>query len=411
MFEPEGNQPPSGQQQTDADGRAGPPQDAGPGDGLGRLVVAPQPESRVGNPPAGGQELDHRQDDGAPQRVQTRDDVRQHAAGQHDRGPAAVSALSDRAGEQTQEQDGQGEAEGERVLPRQCREQIAAVDRERVVEEERQGGGRQQGGKRWAEAEEATARPGADRKQDRSEDRAHLERDVVGDDPAADRDEEVGQGEVEGVEGEPVVPAGVPAGEVPVEQQRLEVLGHRDVRARVAACGRRIGEQQARMELRERHDDDAGDRDHRDGARYPPPTAPGRRPRISRRRLGRRGLLHAHHVGSRQFRHVQRRSSRRGPRRPRHRCRPATFGLRYRPDLRSGARLLRPDGPSRADKTRFDQGVNRDRVACGLTPRRDQSTSSSSRSMVANSASILFSSASSPWDRGPVNHLRALISQ
>ena len=40
-----------------------------------------------------------------------------------------------------------------------------------------------------------------------------------------------------------------------------------------------------------------------------------------------------------------------------------------------------------------------------------QSTSSSSRSMLENSASIDFSCASSPCDSGPLNHLRALSSQ
>ena len=40
-----------------------------------------------------------------------------------------------------------------------------------------------------------------------------------------------------------------------------------------------------------------------------------------------------------------------------------------------------------------------------------QSTSASSSSMWVNSASIASSWASSPWARGPVNHLRALTSQ
>ena len=88
-------------------------------------------------------------------------------------------------------------------------------------------------------------------------------------------DEEVGEGEVEGVEGEAVVPAGIPAGEMPVAEQRLEVLGHRDVRAGVAARRRGVGEQHARVELRQRDDDHAGDGDDGDGARHPPPAGPG----------------------------------------------------------------------------------------------------------------------------------------
>ena len=303
------------------------------GDRSDRVVVAPEHQPRVGNPPAGGQELDDGQDDGAAQRVHARDDVREHAAGQHDRRPPAIPALPDGTREESEEQDGQREAERERILPGQRREEVAAVNGERVVEEERQGGCGQKGGERRTEAEEATTGPRTHREHDGSEDRAHLERDAVGNDPAADRDEEVGQREVEGVEGETVVPAGVPAGQVAVAQQHLEVLRHGDVRARVASGRRRVREQQARVELRDRYDDDGGNRDHGDGARYPPPPAPGR-VRRSRRWLGGRRLWRVHHVGSVQFSHVQPSPSRRGSGRPRHHCRSATSGLRYRPDPR-----------------------------------------------------------------------------
>ena len=213
------------------------------------------PSSRI--PQRGRQQLDHRDDGGTAERVHAPDNVREHAQSQDDRGPAPVPALANGTGEQPEEEDGQGQAERVRVLPGQRREEVPPVDGERVVEEERQGGRGHDRRDRGAQPEEAAAGPGADRQDERPENGAQLERDVVGDDPAADGDEEVGDGEVEGVERESVVPAGVPPGDVPVAQQRLEVLGHGDVRARVAAGGRRVGEEQARVELPN------GDRHHR----------------------------------------------------------------------------------------------------------------------------------------------------
>ena len=134
------------------------------------------------------------------------------------------------------------------------------------------------GQERRAQAEESTAGPGADGKRHRAQDRAQLERDAVRDHPAADRDEEIGNREVEGVEEVLVVPARIPAREVPVAQQRLEELGHRDVRTRVTAGGRRVREQHARVQLRKGDEDHAGDRDHRDRSRHPPPAAAPRLP-------------------------------------------------------------------------------------------------------------------------------------
>ena len=193
---------------------------------------------------------------------------------------------------------------------------------------------------RGAQAEEAAAGPGADGEQHRTEDRDELEGHVIGDDPPADGDEEVGDREIEGVEREAVVPARIPTGEMAVADQGFEELGHRDVRARVPPGRRRIGEQHARVQLRERHDDDAGDGDHGDGSRYPPPGSPGGG---LARRLGLRWweLLQAHHIGP-GFRHVEPSAIQRGQGRNPHRCRSATSGLRYRRDPPTGVR----GGPS-----------------------------------------------------------------
>ncbi len=328
-LEPEREQPPGRQQQADPGRGPGAPERARPRDLHRGGVAAPEAEPAVADAPTGRQQLDHRQQRRAPQRVEPRHDVGEDAPGEHDGGPGAVPPLAHGGREQPQEQHGQGEAERERVLPRQGREQIAAVDRERVVEEERQGRRGQQRRDGGAEAEEAATGPRRDGQHHRPGDRAQLERDVVGDDPAADGDEEVGQREIEGVEGEPVVPARVPARDVPVADHRPQEVGHRDVRAGVPARRRGVGEEQAGVELRERDDDHGGDGDDRDGPGHPPP---GRPPARAPRRRGRlahlhRRILQAHHAGAGPFRCPQPSAIPRGQRGPAPRGRAATWGL------------------------------------------------------------------------------------
>ena len=189
------------------------------------------------------------------------------------------------------------------------------------------------------EPEEPAAGPGADREQHRPEDRAQLEGDVVGDDPPADGDEDIGEREVEGVERQAVVPARVPAGEMAVAQQRLEVLGHRDVRARVATRRRRVREQHAGVQLREGHDDHAGDGDHRDGTRHPPPAGSGSVVASGAAGPASGGSCTLTAPGSGGFRHDQPRARQGGSGRPRLRSRSATSGLRYRRDPRARARV------------------------------------------------------------------------
>ena len=279
-----------------------------------RVVAAPDVQRRVGDPPTRRQELDHREDHRAAERVHAPDHVREDAHGEHDRRPAAVFALPDGTGEQPEEKHGQRQAERIGVLPGQRREQVPPVDGEGVVEQERQGGGGEDGRQRGPEPEETAAGPGADGQDDRPEDGPQLEGDTIGDDPAADRNEEVGNREVEGVQGEAVVPARIPAREVAVHQQALEELGHRDVRARVTTCGRRVCQQHARVQLRQRDDDHTGDGDHRDGARHPPPGAAGRGLGHRHGGTGFRGCLLHHGLGPKGFSHVQPGASRRGPR-------------------------------------------------------------------------------------------------
>ena len=84
-------------------------------------------------------------------------------------------------------------------------------------------------------------RPGAQGQQEAAEDGDQLEGDVVGDDGVEEDRDQAGQREVEGVEGEPVVPARVPSGHPAVgEQVRLEERRQRDVGTRVATRRRRV---------------------------------------------------------------------------------------------------------------------------------------------------------------------------
>ena len=325
VLQPEGDQPPTREQQADGDGRARPPQRAGPRHRQppwGRRARRAAPSRRCPSGPASSSTTVRTT--APPSAYMPGTMCESTHAGEHDRGPAAVPPLPDRTGEEPEEQHGQRQAERKGVLPGQRREEVPAVNGEGVVEQERQGGGGQKGGERGPQAEEPAAGPGADRQHDRTEDRPQLERHAVGDDPTADGDEEIGNREVEGVEREAVVPARIPSRQVAVAHQGLEELRHRDVGAGVAAGRRRVRQQHARVQLRQRDDNDAGDRDHRDGARHPPPAAPGRGPGLRRGRGGLRGSLRDHGLGPDDFSHVRPEASRRGARCPSNHGRAAT---------------------------------------------------------------------------------------
>ena len=103
---------------------------------------------------------------------------------------------------------------------------------------------------RVAQAGQAAEGPGAERQEEAAEDRDQLEGDVVGDERVEDDGDQAGKREVEGVEGEAVVPARVPPGQLAVGQQvRFEERRQGDVGPGVAPGRGGVEEQQVRVQL------------------------------------------------------------------------------------------------------------------------------------------------------------------
>ena len=99
VLQPERSEPEAGEQDADEHGRGGPPQRAPPLETARSSAPLPpirrMPSSRM--PQRAGQQLDHRDDGGAAERVHAPDDVGEDAQGQDDRGPAPVPTLAYRS--------------------------------------------------------------------------------------------------------------------------------------------------------------------------------------------------------------------------------------------------------------------------------------------------------------------------
>ena len=273
-----------------SEGAAGAPGVAAP-DRRARL-----PDHVVAWPQAAGQEIEKGEKGRTDDRPERRDDVGEDAEGEHDGRPSPIATRPLPVGDEPDEDQRQRDAEGVRVLAGQGGEEVPPVDGVRVVEEEGERGRGQRRRDGRAQAEEPSAGPRGDRQGDRAEDRRPLEGDVVGDDPSTDGRQGVGEDEVEGVDGKPVVPGGIPAGEVPVRDQALEERRHHVVGARVAAGGRRVRQEQREVHLPEDDADHGPDRDDRPrsgGAATPSPAA---RRELARRSL-RQGRTRRHHRG------------------------------------------------------------------------------------------------------------------
>ena len=198
MVQSEGDQPPAGEQQPDRHGGARPPQGAGPRHGNGGIVAPADAQRRVADPRAAG--LDDGEDGRTAQGIHARDDARRHRPARTTAPPRCRPSLTAHA--KSPRNSTARERLGVRVFPGQRREQVPAVDGEGVVEQERQGRGRQEGGN-TARSPKIGRMPTHRSAGGPTEDRPQLECDSVGDDPAGDGDEEIGNGEVEGVRGKP----------------------------------------------------------------------------------------------------------------------------------------------------------------------------------------------------------------
>ena len=214
--------------------------------------------------------------------------------GQQDPGQRPVPARVEAAGDHAQEQQGERQADRERELPGQGGRDVAPVDGERPVEEERHADHRQQGRSGEAHTGQAAEGPGGQREGDHAEDGDQLEGDAVGQHQVEEHDHQGGEREVEVVGGEAVVPVGGPPGDAPVgEQVVAHVVRAPHVGAGVTAGRRGVGEQQRRLELEEheqhRRPDDAEGDDRLGGE----PRQPGLEV-LDHRRHGPRGANRRH---------------------------------------------------------------------------------------------------------------------
>ena len=119
---------------------------------------------------------------------------------QHRRDPRPPRAHAPDHDAEEDERHRQPEREG--VLPRHGRVEVAAVDGEGLVEQERQGEDGEDRGPGPLHARQTSERPRRDGKGDRAEDGDELEGDVEGDDVPEERRQRVGEREIEGVEGQ-----------------------------------------------------------------------------------------------------------------------------------------------------------------------------------------------------------------
>ena len=245
----------------------------------------------VPRPNPGGQHLHEDEEHPTRQGEERWDDVGQDARRQHDGGPAPVPARAQSASHQTEEEQGQRDAQRVGVFTGQGGEEVPPVDGERVIEEVAQGEGGYRAGIGPAHPEEPSHGPRGDGEQHGPEHRDPLERHRVGDDVTGQGGQQVRQDEVIGVEGEAVVPARVPTGQLAVGEESGPQEGrHGEVAAIVTAGGCRGGDEQARVELPEHdhnHRDDAHDGGRR---RHPPRGGPPPRPAVAGGTMG--GRVH-----------------------------------------------------------------------------------------------------------------------
>ena len=129
---------------------------------------------------AGPVEPDEHRHRRRPQHPERHDQVAQAGQRQQDRGPAPVAAGLQALHDHAHVDDAEAEGHGEGELAGQGRGDVAAVDREAPVEEERQRGDGQDRRGREPEVGEPPERVGGHRQRDQAADRHQLERHAVG---------------------------------------------------------------------------------------------------------------------------------------------------------------------------------------------------------------------------------------
>ena len=183
------------------------------------------------------------------------DEVRQHAQCEQARRERPVAAGAQPAGQHAEVDERERQRDRERELARHRRRDVAAVDGERLVEEEHDRDCGEHRGRREAQPAELAERPRGDGQGEHARDRHELECEPVGQDDVEDDHSQRRDDHVELVGGEAGVPVGRPAREAEVRQQVVAQVRRRpDVGTHVAAGRRAVREQQVGMELRQRED-------------------------------------------------------------------------------------------------------------------------------------------------------------
>ena len=207
-----------------------------------------------------GQGQDNRADGDEDQN----DAVRHGCKRQHRCCPHASAASPESVCEQSEPEHCQRESDRERVLTSHCRLDVAAVDLKALVKQKAETGESEQLGDRLTELGKSTEGPAGQREQEQPRRCHDLEGDAVGDEwhCVEEHDCQGRNNHVEAVQREAAVPVHAPAAELEVGK---EVVAKKrrgpDMSTHIAACGRRVIEQEVatwrkRVEMNDQHHDD-----------------------------------------------------------------------------------------------------------------------------------------------------------
>ncbi len=227
-------------------------------DGEGKLLRPGGPEPGRGdckhprchdipNGPAGA--VDHQDDQRRPERENGWDDVAEHHDGEQPRSERPVPARVNAANDHPEVDQRKGQRDGEGELPRHGRGDVAAVDRERPIEEEEGRGNRHQRRTGERQTNQTPEQIGSKRQRHQPRHGDQLERHAIGKEDIEGDDRQRGEHHVELIGRKACVPVGCPATQTAM---RNEVVPQKcrppDVCAHVAARWGGVGQHQVRVE-------------------------------------------------------------------------------------------------------------------------------------------------------------------
>jgi len=191
------------------------------------------------------------------------DAVRQRSERKQHRGRHPHAAGLERADEHAEAEHAERERDGERELPRHRRGDVAAVNRETLVEEKHRAGHHEQLRQREGEPRQARKEPRAHGQGEEARHRHELQRDAVRQHDVENEDEDCRHHHVEAVDRQTGVPVVAPAGEPQRREQVVAQIRRAvDVGAHVAAGRCVVAEDERWLQREEHHQrgekDDAG---------------------------------------------------------------------------------------------------------------------------------------------------------